>query len=266
VKDVTTYVGNSTSKNGYTGRNHTQQFAGEDAQATLLSSVDKGGMRGAALMLVTIAEVSLKNQATSLAKSYYKTNKQDYDFFKSVHESPIVQTVTEAMSDTYNPKYSPDLYSALPGGIAKSAILDKQWFETRRRTHRYAIGLGRRIDFDFAMARLHAVIGGWNIARRYEFTYADEHNNRRFDRKVEVANIGIGVGNIVREGLASSVSNLSSAYDNLGNTVASIGNGLAAYSGYGAGREDTKKRFDKFTQSANAPAASKGNPTVGPYQ
>lgn len=244
-------------KNGYSGGTHKSQYDGQDAQATLLTSVDKGGMRGIALILTTIAEISLKNEATSLAKKYYNTNKQDYDFFKNTHQAPIQQTVSEAMSDATNPKYSPDLYSALPGGIARSALLDKQWFEARRRTHRYAIGLGRRIDFDFAFARLHAVIGGWNLANRYEITYADEHNNRRFDRKIEVANIGLGVGNVVRENLSASVQNLSSAYDNLGNMVSTIGNGLAAHSGYKAGRQATQERFDNFTAASKTTTGNK---------
>lgn len=249
----------TAAKNGYSGVGQTQQFSGEDAQATLLSSVDKGGMRGIALMLVTIAEVTLKDQATDLARDYYKTNKKDYEFFKSTHQPAIQQSVSEAMSDTINPKYEPDLYSALPGGMAKTAVLDKQWFETRRRVHRYAVGLGRRVDFDFSMARLHGIIGGWNLANRYETTYADEHNNRRFDRKIEVANIGIGVGNVVRDKLASSVQNLSSAYDNIGNMVSTIGNGLAAHSGYNTARGATRERFNQFT----APGNTTGNKITG---
>ena len=259
--EVTTRVASGyTPQNGYTGKGMTQQFAGSDAQATLLNSTDKGGMRGIALIAVTIAEIALKNKATGLARDYYNINKKDYEFFISTHQGPIASTVTEAMSDATNPKYVADFYASAPAGMAKSSILDQQWFETRRRTGRYSYGLQRRIDMDFALARLHAVVGGWNIAYRYELTYADEHNNRRFDRKVEVANIGIGIGNVVREGLASSVQNVASAYDNIGDTIASIGNGMAANSGYSAARQATNERYARETSAANV----QPNTSVGP--
>lgn len=249
--DVTTYVGsNSSAKNGYTGKGQTQQFAGEEAQATLLTSIDKGGMRGAGLVLAVIAEATLKIQAVQLAEDYYKTNKKDYDFFRDTHQGPISQTVDEAMSEETNPSYVPDPVASIPAGMAKMLIGDKQWFEVRRRANRYAVGVQKRIDFEFAVMRTHAIVAGWNIGTRYEQQYAEEHNNRRFDRKIAVSNIGIGVGNIVRQGMASSVAGLASARDNLGDMVASIGNGLAANTGYHAGRRDTAERFNSMTRKS----------------
>ena len=228
---------------GYTSRGMDKKLDGEIAQATLMASSNKGGMRGIGLIAVLIAEIALKNKATNIAKDYYKLNKKDFDFFKATHQPGIAATVAEAMSPVDNPVYVADFYASAPAGMAKASILDKQWFETRRRTHRYAIGLQRRVDYDFAIQRLHGIVGGWNVGRRYELAYADEHNNRRFDRKLEAGNIGIGIGNIVRQGLASSSAGLASAYDNLGDTVSTIGNGLAANSGYKAGRADTGKRY-----------------------
>lgn len=230
------------AKTGYT-TGQKQQFNGEDAQATLLASIDKGGMRGIGLLAVMIGEIVLKNKATDLARDYYKINKKDYDFFKSVHQGPIGQTAQEAMSPSDNPVYRADFYASAPAGMAKASIIDKQWFESRRRVHRYAVGAQRSIDYNFAVVRLHGIVGGWNVGRRYEITYADEHNNRRFDRMVEAANIGISVGNVVRQGLANSVSGLAGAYDNIGDTISTIGNGLAANSGYKAGRKDTGQRY-----------------------
>ena len=256
-----------SAQNGVSGRGQTQFLASDVASGTWGSSIDKGGMRGIGLALVLVAELFLKDKAVDLAKDYYKLNKKDYEFFKSTHQAPIQQSVSEAMSDATNPKYTPDFYASVPAGMGQSSISDKQWFEARRRNHRYARGLGRRIDMDFAIVRMHAILGGWNIARRYELTYADEHNNRRFDRKVEVANIGLGIGNIVREGLASSVQNVASAYDNLGDTIATIGNGLAASGGYSAGRKDTASRYGSTSApTQNSSQASNHNPTIGPYQ
>lgn len=242
--NVTTRTNVGVATTGYSGLGQNHSVAGSQELATLSTSIDKGGMRGIGLVLVMIAEMVLKNKATNLAKDYYNTNKKDYDFFTSTHQVPMAQSVAEAMSPIDNPVYYHDFYASAPAGMGKSAVLDKQWFEARRRAHRYAIGAQKRLDYDFARMRVHGVVGGWNVGRRYEITYADEHNNRRFDRKVEVANIGIGVGNIVRQGLASASSNLSSAYDNLGDTVSTIGNGLAAHTGYKAGRMDTGQRYN----------------------
>lgn len=249
-KDSSRMTSGLEPKNGPVGKGQTQPGSGNTAIEIASTSVNKGGMRGAGLIATVIAEISLKDRATDLAYDYYNTNKKDYDFFKATHQPAIQQSVSEAMSPTTNPSYTPDFYASAPAGMSKAGILDKQWFEARRRVGRYSFGLQKRIDYDFAVLRTHAIVGGWNIARRYELTYADEHNNRRIDRILEAGNIGIGVGNIVRQGLASSVANLSSAYDNIGDTIASIGNGYFANSGYKAGRAETSERFAKFTKSA----------------
>lgn len=242
--EVTTQVGPSnTPQNGYTGRGQNQMFASGIEQATLAGSIDKGGMRGLGLIAVALAEAKLKYETYQLAKKYYDINKKDYDFFVSVHEPAIAQSVTEVMSDTTNPKYPYDLYASVPAGIAKTAIADKQWFQVRRNMHRYALGAQKRVDYEFAIARTHAIVAGWNIGTRYEITYADEHNNRRFDRKIAMSNVGIGVGNIVRQGLSSAVAKLASAQDTLGDTISTIGNGLAARSGYVAARNQTRTLF-----------------------
>lgn len=239
---------NTVPKNGITGKNHTQPGADDAAIAASVAGINKGGMRGIGLVAITIAEAVLKKKATDLSRDYYRTNKIDYDNFRRIHEGPIKATVQEAMSPTANPTYVADFYASAPAGMAKSSVLDKQWFEARRRVHRYATGLQTRIDYDFALQRAHAIIGGWNIGRRYEIAYADTKNNRRFDKIIEAGNIGIGVGNVVRDGMAASVKGLASAYDNIGDTVSTIGNGLAANTGYKAGRETTNKKFDKVTK------------------
>lgn len=239
---VTTRVASGyQQQNGATGKGQSQPD-GLPNQGDI--GIDKGGMRGIGLIAVMIAEAVLKKQTTDISEDYYKLNKKDYDFFKSTHQPGIAASVAEAMSPVQNPIYATDFYASAPAGMAKSAVLDKQWFEVRRRVQRYAVGLARRVDYDFAVRRLHGIAGGWNVGRRYEIVYADQHNNRRIDRKLEAANIGIGIGNIVRQGLSSSVSNLASAYDNLGDTVSTIGNGLAKNTGYKAGREQTGLRYE----------------------
>lgn len=234
-----------SDKNAYSGSGQTQP--GSDPVMGL-TSTDKGGMRGLGLLAIVIAEIALKKKATDIAEDYYKLNKKDYDFFLATHQTPIAASVSEAMSPTLNPLYTVDAYASVPAGIAKSAILDKQWFEARRRVSKYAVGLQARIDYDFAVARTHGVVAGWNLGRRYEIDWTDAHNNRRFDKMAEVANIGIGVGNTARAGLASATAKVSGALDALGDTVASIGNGWAQGGGYKEGRRYASGKYDQMTQ------------------
>lgn len=243
-KDISAPMNIQPAKSGYSSKGMDTPGAGSEALSIANNSVDKGGMRGLGLLAVVLAEMALKKESIDLARDYYNTNKQDFDFFRTVHQPAIANSVSEAMSPVTNPIYHHDYYASAPAGMAKSAILDQQWFEVRRRTHKHAIGLQRRVDYQYATQRMHGVVAGWNIGRRYEMTYADLHNNRRFDRIMEVGNIGIGVGNIVAQGLSSAVGRLASSYDNLGDTVSTIGNGLAARSGYTAGREYAANKYE----------------------
>lgn len=239
-----------TLKPGGIANNQQTPAAGSDGVNMAQQSIDKGGMRGVGLLLVMLAEAALKKKSVDIAQDYLKENQREYANFVRIHQGAIKQTVAEAMSPYDNPTYRHDFYAAASAGMAKSSVIDKQWFETRRRVHRYATGLQARVDFDFAVARMHGIMAGWFMGRRYEMAYADEHNNRQFDRKLEAANIGLGVGNIVRQSLATAVNNLSGAYDNIGDTIAVIGNGYAKREGYKDGRSDAKSAFKERTRHA----------------
>jgi hypothetical protein len=225
---------------GYSGTGQTQPLAGQDANS-LNTNVDKGGMRGVGLLAATIAEYELKKKATDLAKDYYNVNRIDYQFFQNVHQPNIAVSASQVFDNTYNPQYAYDFYASVPAAIAKVNNVDKQWFEARRRIPKYSLGQQRRLDYDMSVARAHAVTAGWNAGIRYELSWVDDHNNRAFNRKAAVVNIGIGVGNVVREGLANSVTSLATSYDVMGDTVASIGNGYAAYSGANDGRSEVRR-------------------------
>jgi hypothetical protein len=220
-----------------------QPLAGRDGMNAAFESTDKGGMRGIALLAMAIAEYELKQKAINLAKDYYNVNKQDYDYVASHHQPAMRQTAIEAFGPS-NPYYAYDLPASVAAGMAKSNIIDKQWHEARRRMSKYNVGQMRRLDYEMAIAKTHAVMGGWNAGIRYELAWADEHNNRTYNRKLSIANIGIGFGNIVRAGLAASVQKLAASYDNIGDTIASIGNGMQERAGYQEARKDIRKLFN----------------------
>lgn len=249
AEQTTTIIGGNRSQtqNGPTSSGQNQMFGDSNSIATLTASTNKGGMRGIGLLAVVIAEASLKKKSIDIAEDYLKLNRKDYDFFRTVHQGQIAATAAEAMSPTANPSYLLDMFTSPVAGMAKSAIVDKQWFETRRRTGRYATGLQKRVDYDFALLRTHAIVGGWSLGYRYEMAWTDAHNNARFDKMVQVANIGIGIGNIVRQGLATSSAGVAAAFDNIGDTVASIGNGLATRQGHNEGRQFARRRTEELT-------------------
>lgn len=203
-----------------------------------------GGMRGIGLAVFLVAQIRLKLKSVELTKDYYNTNKRDFDFFTSTHQGPMTASVQEVMSPTLNPNYKPDLYASAPAGISKSKIVDQAWFAARRRTHRYAVGAQERLDYEFAVQRTAAVATGWNLGRRYEMAWSDAHNERAFNRKLAMANVGIASGNTIREGLATAVSNVNSAYSSLSSAISSVGNGYFAKEGYQDGRSMTRERFD----------------------
>jgi hypothetical protein len=217
-----------------------------DATSIATSSLTSGGMRGLGIVAFIIAQITLKNKTLKIAKNYYKTAKRDVDFFIATHEPGATESVSEAMSDISNPKYAPDLYASAPAGISKSKAVELQWFAARRRMHRYNLGAMRRLDYDMARVRTAAAVSGWNMGRRYELAWSDAHNERRFKKRLAMANLGIGMGNIIREGLATAVENLSNASNEVSNTVASIGNGYFAKQGYEDARNDIRKRYEEY--------------------
>lgn len=235
----TPQISHREQRNGFSGAGQTQPLAGE-AGSALDTSISKGGMRGVGLLAAAIAEYELKKKSIDLAKDYYNVNKQDYAFFQTVHQPAIGSSASEVFS-ALNPTYAYDFYASVPAAIAKVNNIDKQWAVARRQIPKYNVGQQRKLDYDMAIARAHAVTAGWNAGIRYELSWVDDHNNRAFARKAAVANVGISVGNIVREGLANSVSSLATSYDSLGDTIASIGNGYAAYSGFNDSRQQVKK-------------------------
>lgn len=230
------------AKNGYSGTGQNQPGGGGGDLFAATQSVSKGGMRGIGLVAAIVADIILKQKALDIAEDYYKTNKRDYDFFDALHRAPMQQTVAEAFGPS-NPNYIDDRYASAAAGMAKSAILDKQWFEARRRMPKYNTGQQAKLDYEMALARTAGVVAGWGLSDRYEINWADVRNTRAFNRKVEVTNIGINVGNVVRDGMSRATNNLATAYDNIGDTIASIGNGYAAKTGYTQGRADARQQY-----------------------
>lgn len=220
---------------------------GPAASSALAAPINFAGLRGLGALAFIIAQVILKVKALKIAKNYYKTNKKDFDYFVRTYQPAQTASVSEVTSLSLNPKYIPDTYASAPAGMGTAKVVDRKWFESRRRMNRYNTGSQRRIDYDFAMLRTAALVSGWNMGLRYEQSWADAHNERRINKIVSMANVGITAGNIVRQGLATAVEGLQNATNSAGDALAAVGNGYFESKGDAAGTKYVKDRIASDT-------------------
>ena len=219
------------------------------AVSNLISGFNWGGMRGKAAATCIAAQLGVEYQNYLTAKSYYQTNHQDFLFWNGLYQPLLAPILNEAITrpwyttGVYTPQYGALDYLASTGrGQSKASVkLDREWFNTRRRASKYHIGYGRRIDYKFAMARFNSELEGWNLGFRYEDHRKQMYDEQRHAHRTEILNIGIGVGQIARRGLATAVETLNESRSRLGSEFGSIGNGLATTAMYQNGQQDRFK-------------------------
>ena len=233
----------------YTGGNQTQWGADSQAVSDMSGGKSAGGMRGIGLIAFVLGQIFLNNKALDLSQDYYNTNKQDFDFFQHTHQAPMAASAAEAFNSAANPTYTQDLYVSVPAAAARVAEMDRQWLMARKSLSRYATGAGSRLDYEYAKHRVQQMAANWYLGYRSELTYAQDHNERQFNRQVMVVNIGIGAGNEVARGLASAAQGLNSAYTQAGNQFGSIASGLAGSIGQKQGQADVRSTYKQITGS-----------------
>jgi hypothetical protein len=135
--------------------------------------------------------------------------------------------------DTFQPRYGALDYIASTGrGQSKASFhLDREWLNSRRKIGRYNVGQGRRIDYKYSIAKLNSELEGWNLGFRFEDNRKMMYDEQRHAHQVEILNIGIGIGNIARSGLASSVQALSEARSQKAGQFGVLSNGFAQFAG-----------------------------------
>ena len=225
-----------------------RQYGATSSEVSEMSTgTSAGGMRGVGLIVSILGQMALQKKNLSLAKDYYNTNKRDYDFFNATHRGPMAQSVQEAFSPTANPEYLHDKYVSVPAAAARVADIDRKWLTSRRSLSRYAVGAGKRVDYEYAKQRASLMAANWYLGWRNELTYAQERNERRFNRKVNVVNVGIGAGNAVASGLASASANVMNANAGLANQFGSIAQGIIGKNAEDRGRADARSIFHQQT-------------------
>lgn len=240
----------------FSGGGQEQASVSNSNLMAVLNGYQLGGVRGAGAALVAVAQLALLVENLNTAQNYYDINEKDFIFFRTKYEPPLTAFLGEAMSrplyesGTYSPQYGTLDYLASTGRGASLGPrkIDKQWYAVRRRVQRYCIGMGRWVDYKFAVQKVQETLNGWNLGFRYEDHRKEVYDEQRHAHRTTILNLGIGVGNAARAGLASSVGALSEARSSVSSNIASVGNGLATQSGY----EGTQKGLRQISASGLA--------------
>lgn len=229
--------------------------AGVDASsmASLSRSLDAGGSRALAVVPSAIAQAVILAANLNTAQNYFNVNKKDFDFFALTYEGSMAGALTEAIqrplyeSGIFSPQYGTLDYLASTGRGASIGArkLDKQWYATRRRVAKYHTGLGRWVDYKFSMGKVNETLNGWNLGFRYEDHRKEVYDEQRHAHRTNILNIGIGVGNSARRGLATAVGQLSEARSQLSSQFGSISTGAA----FSKGVDDSRSRLASSSTS-----------------
>lgn len=229
----------------YSGGGQEQGSVGSSTLGNILNNYGFGGISGFGMGIIEAAQAALLVQDLNTAQNYFNVNKKDFDFFQSTYEFRMQSSLTEAISrplyeaGTFQPQYGTLDYLAVLGrGLSMAARkVDYAWYLTRRRQSKYNIGKGKWIDYKFTMEKIQQGFQGWNIGFRYEDHRKDAYDEQRHANRINILNLGISVGNMARNGLATSTRALSEARQQTAGQLGALSNDL----GYSSG----KKTFDK---------------------
>lgn len=219
----------------YSGKGMEQYAITGGNVATIMSGVHLGGLHGLGQIVIVAAQLAALTANLNTAKNYYNTNKKDFDFFKANYQARLQSALNEAMTrplyeaGIFTPEYGTLDYLASTGRGQSIAArrLDRQWFITRRGNSKYRFGLGQWIDYKFSMAKYNEAQNGWNLGFRYEDTRKQAYDETRHRHRLQILNLGVGVGNLAKAGLATSVATLNESRSQLASSLGSIGNGMA---------------------------------------
>lgn len=208
----------------------------------LAMSIQPGVFKNSiARLAVAAAQAYIINEQISLARDYYNTNKQDYDFWRVTYRDRMQGMRTEIYNESrrlFDRFLTPFCYKQ--SGASMSREVDKRWQDTMRRTNRYATGHHIAATQDFALVRHNAAVSGYNTGAELARHKVDTYDDRRHMRRLAILNIGLAAGNTAKTGLSASVGTVINAQNQLGSAVGAFGNGLSRLSGYTAGRSATR--------------------------
>jgi hypothetical protein len=227
-------------KHGIPGANSDVSAVGNTLQQSL-PIIFTGGY-GAITGLIDDLE-DIYDRIIVVSRAYYAEFREDAENwinnYKPFLAEKLVETAFRTLpylgdgrgSITQDQNPDKDLFRRGQMAAAKIKDLCTAWHVKRRITDRYAHGAMRMDDIDITIKRLAAQVDNQLIAERIEDVREDEFNNRRWNRLIAAANIGVTGSNVASRGYSMALAQYTNAAQNYANYKAAMGNQIAATAG-----------------------------------
>lgn len=169
------------------------------------------------------AQLKLTKRQLDLAEKYYKKNKKGFVHWQSVFKPLMTTFVNEQFA---MPLPTNDLVFFVAKGSAEAAKSEHAWYQARLATSRYQVGLHDFIDYSFDRAAAGGLLNGTINGLRMADGYLDYYDQRRYAHRSHALNVGIGVGNDARMGLATALPMVQNAMSRLQSRVTDVGSSV----------------------------------------
>ena len=181
-----------------------------------------------------------------LTKKYYAQSERDYQFWESNYAPQIKAIVEEYFGVDGAPGAGEQKYRVNydnrrgPSSMKARRQADEAWLQRYNNTAPRAVGKMRWDAADAAELAFLGSVGLDDFAIRFELAYRDSIDNRRWNHRVSLVNVGIEAGNNAAQGMSSAVAELGAATQGIVGSKIAMGAGvIRAASAFG---EMSKRR------------------------
>jgi hypothetical protein len=210
-----------------------------------------GGSSPEIALSVAYLQHNFQKKQLDLAKDYYNINVIDSNFYENYYQPRFKQFRDTAFNTPY---YSTNYITPRSGSIARVKEYDEKWLIARKNMPRYAVGLGKEIDYTFFDLRRKALAAAYVAGTRMEDARKDWKDEQIHSHRVQALNLGIAVGNVAKQGLAQSTGVLEQAYDEMSSRIGGLASGLGRFLGYNRGKDIGKEQLDASSHTGIAMA------------
>lgn len=230
----------ATSRQGVPAANSDPSQIGNTLQQSLPSLVAAGGFLALGIISSLNAEYE---KMVDISERYYQEfvfdrNHWTFTYAPHIRDRFVPMAVNEPVyfgdgRGQFNTQSNPDLDLFRRAQLAGQHIaqMDIAWRTKRRVVGRYSHGEMRMDDLDISIKRAQLQTDNQIIARKIEDIREDEFNNRRWNRLIQAANIGIAGTNIATQGYSTAMAGHMDALQGMANYKTSLGNQISAAAG-----------------------------------
>lgn len=168
----------------------------------------------------------------SLTDRYFAQSERDYQFWEG-HYAPQIKSIVEeyfgadgapgAGEQKYRVNYD---NRRGPSSMKARRQADEAWLVRFNQTQARAVGQMRWEATDAAELAFIGSVGLDDFAIRFELAYRDAWDNRRWNHRVQLVNIGIEAGNNAAQGMSSAVAETGAAAQGIVGSKIAMGAGI----------------------------------------